>query len=217
LSQISGRRREPVEIRRGDRLRDDLRPGPQHVDRRVKVRAEVAEVPGSGHVARHPSAVGGRAEEQPRRGVAPALAGQQPVGEGDLRRRVVLGGPEMARGGCRHDVIEQHREVPGPEAGELVHLGVERGVSFRGRECGIESRGQRGDERDARLSAGGDEFPQALRFVRRIRVAPARAVAEVVLGRVQVGVEAKVAELPHQGVALGVRPRPAVEAFDHPS
>ena len=80
----------------------------------------------------------------------------------------------------------------------------------------VESRAERVDEVDVVLPACLDEVREFTRVCGAVRLAPQRAMMQIVLGCVEVGVQSPARHPAEKLDALGGSPWFAVEAFDYP-
>lgn len=208
---VPQKRRHTAQRIWGDLGGNDLGAGPEDVDRRREQRPESVEIPRAAEAGGgHPIAVGGGTEEERAAGNIRGDPRLGPVGDVSLGRgkRAEAGGVGRVEGGG--DVVEEEGEAAAAEPEELGEARQQR------RDIGligmpqIEAGAYPPDEVDATLSTVGDEARDPLRLAARIGLAPGGAVVGIVLGAREIDGEAEAGHPVEERVALGVRPRRAI-------
>jgi len=113
------------------------------------------------------------------------------------------------------DVVEEQRQEARADRAEAVELGEQGGPIDRRRVLDREPGREREAHPHTHPLAERDELRELTQRVRRVRLAPARAVQRVVLRRVDVAVHAPATDALDQPEAVGVGPREPVEPLDH--
>lgn len=195
----------------GDDLRDDAGPGPEDVDRGGEQGADGGEVRALCHggLGARVAVLGGAEHD-----AAVWVGGDDGVGDIDLG--VGRGGKDVGVLGAQVglNVVKEDGKAGAAEAADLLEL-VEDTVQLLGVGEGNVQAGRQGIGEDNRVHLGLlNEMAQVALLVGRVWVAPAAAVLEVVLGRIEVVGHAPLGHAGKEVQALRGFPGLAVEALD---
>ena len=203
------------DVRHGDFARDDFRAGPQHVDLGPQFAPDRLQIICSAQLSlRHPTAVRRGTKKKPCRRRALARPASQRIchvalgrGEGAEFLRVVRVHPVR-------NVVEQQREVFATCSEHLGEAGAEACEFRRIAVANVEPGTQRIDEEQPARLAALNQTLELRGFFCRVGFAPERAMFQVVLRSVEVGVQSAGRQRSEQLATLRLTPRRPVKAFD---
>ena len=197
------------------RLGDDLRTRPKDVDVGVKTQSKDFQIPlASMTCCNHPCAVGRWAHQK-----TPLSSRSTPcinlINPGSLSRRQRSPASQIFRAHRVWDVIEQDAKVVDAVVQQLsqatlngCHVGGIRIRHIQSRTAGV-------NKTQTALPASGHRLPNLHQTGFIVRLPPDGSLMQIILGTIEIGVQAAANHPIPKLVSLGRGPRRAVETLDH--